>query len=94
MTTDILSINALSLVLLGGLRFKLFKTYRRDIKVERYVYKVMMLFRCSILLGSFFLFSGTSIWSHLLFTNPGAIDSDAVGVLKRLAIVNLVFGAP
>jgi len=91
----ILIINVLALLLLGGLGFRLFKVYKgADGRVARYVYKVVLVLRCAILLGSFFLLSGTGIWLNSLLTNPGVVEFGGVGVLKGLAVVSLLFGVP
>ncbi|KAG8798300.1 hypothetical protein FRC18_008703, partial [Serendipita sp. 400] len=94
--TDIpgFALNALAIVLLGTIGFKLLSVYKRqttklvgDSKIIKHLYRTSLIFSIIVQIGSFLLLASVALWVQQLFESPIASFSSTTPAFKGVGIL-------
>ncbi|KAG8792268.1 hypothetical protein FRC16_011473 [Serendipita sp. 398] len=101
--TDIpgFALNALAIVLLGTIGFKLLSVYKRqttklvgDSKIIKHLYRASLIFSIIVQIGSFLLLASVALWVQQLFESPIASFSSTTPAFKGVGILSVLLGTP
>ncbi|KAG9052671.1 hypothetical protein FS842_009441 [Serendipita sp. 407] len=101
--TDIpgFALNALAIVLLGTIGFKLLSVYKRqttklvgDSKIIKHLYRTSLIFSIIVQIGSFLLLASVALWVQQLFESPIASFSSTTPAFKGVGILSVLLGTP